>query len=205
MQEALENKVKGNGNIHNTSSDINNNNNNNNSDEKTHQRENTMKRIEVEKVVINIGVGKSGDPIERAKMALLDLTGQNPSIRGAKKSVRDFGIHKGEPIGTMVTLRRNNAVEFLKRIFTAKSNSIKGSSIDTNGNLSIGIKEHIDIPGIKYNPDIGIFGMDVCISLKRPGYRVSKRSNPTRIGKFHRITKQESLNFFQAKFGVEII
>lgn len=201
MQEVLENKVESNDNTDNNSSNVNNN----NSDKKSHQSGNTMKRIEVEKVVINIGVGKSGDPIERAKMALLDLTGQNPSIRGAKKSVRDFGIHKGEPIGTMVTLRRNNAVEFLRRIFTAKSNSIKGSSIDMNGNLSIGIKEHIDIPGIKYNPDIGIFGMDVCISLKRPGYRVSKRSNPTRIGKFHRITKQESLNFFQEKFGVEII
>jgi large subunit ribosomal protein L5 len=193
LQEGLDNKV-------NTSNQLNNN-----SEKITENNENTMKRIEIEKVVINIGVGKSGDPIERAKMALLELTGQNPSIRGAKKSVRDFGIHKGEPIGTMVTLRRNNAVEFLKRIFVAKSNSVKDSSIDMNGNLSIGIKEHIDIPGIKYNPDIGIFGMDVCISLKRPGYRVAKRSNPSKIGKFHRITKQESSKFFKQHFGVEII
>ena len=70
----------------------------NNSNEK-------MKRIDIEKIVINIGVGKSGDPFERAKMALEELTGQKPSPRGAKKSVRDFGIHKGEPIGAMVTLR----------------------------------------------------------------------------------------------------
>jgi large subunit ribosomal protein L5 len=181
------------------------NKNDENLDSTSTPNENKMKRIDVDKVVINIGVGKSGDPIERAKMALLELTGQNPSIRGAKKSVRDFGIHKGEPIGTMVTLRRDNAVEFLKRIFSAKSNSIKSSSIDMNGNLSIGIKEHIDIPGIKYNPDIGIFGMDVCISLKRPGYRISKRSNPNKIGKFHRITPREALAFFQKKFGVEVI
>jgi len=84
-----------------------------------------MRVIEIEKVVINIGVGKSGDPIERAKMALEELTGQKPSVRGAKKSVRDFGIHKGEPIGTMVTLRRDNAIEFIKRIFSSKSNTIK--------------------------------------------------------------------------------
>ena len=164
-----------------------------------------MKKIDIEKIVINIGVGKSGDPFERAKMALEELTGQKPSPRGAKKSVRDFGIHKGEPIGAMVTLRKQNAIDFLKRIFLAKSNSLKRSSIDNNGNLSIGIKEHIDIPGIKYNPDIGIFGMDVCISLKRPGYRISKKRNPDKIGKNHKITREESVNFFQKNFGVDVI
>jgi len=165
----------------------------------------SMKKIDIEKIVINIGVGKSGDPFERAKMALEELTGQKPSPRGAKKSVRDFGIHKGEPIGAMVTLRNENANNFFKRIFLAKSNSIKKSSLDNNGNLSIGIKEHIDIPGIKYNPDIGIFGMDVCISLKRPGYRISRKKNPDKIGKTHRITKEESIDYFKTKFGVEVI
>lgn len=164
-----------------------------------------MKKIDIEKIVINIGVGKSGDPFERAKMALEELTGQKPSPRGAKKSVRDFGIHKGEPIGAMVTLRKQNARDFLQRIFLAKANSFKRSSIDNNGNLSIGIKEHIDIPGIKYNPDIGIFGMDVCIALKRPGYRISKKRNPDKIGKNHKITKEESINFFQKNFGVDVI
>ena len=164
-----------------------------------------MKRIDIEKIVINIGVGKSGDPFERAKMALTELTGQKPSPRGAKKSVRDFGIHKGEPIGAIVTLRRQNALDFLKRIFLAKSYSFKRTSIDNNGNLSFGIKEHIDIPGITYNPDIGIFGMDVCVSLKRPGYRISKKRHPDKIGKKHRITKEESINFFQQNFGVEPI
>ncbi|MGE0242754.1 MAG: 50S ribosomal protein L5 [Nitrososphaeraceae archaeon] len=164
-----------------------------------------MKKIDIEKIVINIGVGKSGDPFERAKMALEELTGQKPSPRGAKKSVRDFGIHKGEPIGAMVTLRNQNARDFLKRIFLAKSNSFKKSSLDNNGNLSIGIKEHIDIPGIKYNPDIGIFGMDVCISLKRPGYRISRKKNPDKIGKAHRITQEESIDYFQTNFGVEVI
>jgi large subunit ribosomal protein L5 len=164
-----------------------------------------MKKIDIEKIVINIGVGKSGDPFERAKMALEELTGQKPSPRGAKKSVRDFGIHKGEPIGAMVTLRKQNAKDFLKRIFLAKANSVKRSSIDNNGNLSIGIKEHIDIPGIKYNPDIGIFGMDVCISIKRPGYRISKKRNPDKIGKNHKITKEESADFFQENFGVDVI
>jgi len=163
-----------------------------------------MKEIHVSKVVINIGVGKSGDPVEKAKNALSELTGKTPSVRGAKKSVRDFGIHKGEPIGAMVTLRRTDATNFLRRIMESKRNVIKNSSFDNNGNISFGIHEHIDIPGTKYNPDIGIFGMDVCAALMRPGYRISKRRNPSKIGKNHKITKDESIEFFKAQFGVEV-
>ncbi|HET6589616.1 MAG TPA: 50S ribosomal protein L5 [Candidatus Nitrosocosmicus sp.] len=166
---------------------------------------NSMKQIKVDKVVINIGVGKSGDPVEKAKNALSELTGKKPSVRGAKKSVRDFGIHKGEPIGAMVTLRRTDAVNFLRRILESKRNVIKSSSFDTNGNISFGIREHIDIPGTKYNPDIGIFGMDVCAALTRPGYRISHKRNPSKIGKDHKITKNESIEFFRSQFGVEII
>ena len=167
-------------------------------------KKNPMKEIHVSKVVINIGVGKSGDPVEKAKNALSELTGKTPSVRGAKKSVRDFGIHKGEPIGAMVTLRRTDATNFLRRIMESKRNVIKNSSFDNNGNISFGIREHIDIPGTKYNPDIGIFGMDVCAALTRPGYRISRRRNPSRIGKNHKITKDESIDFFKTQFGVEV-
>jgi large subunit ribosomal protein L5 len=170
----------------------------------TENKINPMKEIQVSKVVINIGVGKSGDPVEKAKNALSELTGKTPSVRGAKKSVRDFGIHKGEPIGAMVTLRRTDATNFLRRVMESKRNVIKNSSFDNNGNISFGIHEHIDIPGTKYNPDIGIFGMDVCAALTRPGYRVSKRRHPNRIGKSHKITKDESIEFFKAQFGVEV-
>ena len=170
----------------------------------TENKINPMKEIQVSKVVINIGVGKSGDPVEKAKNALSELTGKTPSVRGAKKSVRDFGIHKGEPIGAMVTLRRTDATNFLRRVMESKRNVIKNSSFDNNGNISFGIHEHIDIPGTKYNPDIGIFGMDVCAALTRPGYRVSKRRNPNRIGKSHKITKDESIEFFKVRFGVEV-
>src|SRR3989337_4549773 len=156
----------------------------------TENKINPMKEIQVSKVVINIGVGKSGDPVEKAKNALSELTGKTPSVRGAKKSVRDFGIHKGEPIGAMVTLRRTDATNFLRRVIESKRNGIKNSSFDNNGNISFGIHEHIDIPGTKYNPDIGIFGMDVNIVLNRPGYRIAKKSRKSaKIGKTHRINR----------------
>jgi len=170
----------------------------------TDDRSISMKRINIAKIVVNIGVGKSGEPIERAKNALEELTGKKPTSRGAKENVRDFGIHKGEPIGAIVTLRKDDAFEFLKRVLESKRNVLNAASFDPFGNISLGIHEHIDIPGTKYNPDIGIFGMDVCVSLTRPGYRISKKRNPKKIGKSHRISKDESIKFFKEKFGVEV-
>jgi large subunit ribosomal protein L5 len=163
-----------------------------------------MKQISLEKVVINIGVGKSGEPLERAKNGLEELTSRKPTQCGAKNNVRDFGIHKGEPIGAKVTLRNTQALEFAKRIIQAKNNQLRKSSFDNYGNISVGISEHIDIPGAKYNPDIGIFGMNVCISLSRPGYRILNKNNPRKLGKNHRISKDEAIEFFK-NLGVEII
>lgn len=163
-----------------------------------------MKQISLEKVVINIGVGKSGEPLERAKNGLEELTSRKPTQCAAKNNVRDFGIHKGEPIGAKVTLRNTHALEFAKRIIQAKNNQLRKSSFDNYGNISIGISEHIDIPGAKYNPDIGIFGMNVCISLSRPGYRILNKSNPRKLGKNHRISKDEAIEFFK-NLGVEMI
>ena len=164
-----------------------------------------MKRINVHKVVINIGVGRSGEAIDKAKSALLELTNQQPAVRGAKKTVRDFGIHKGEPIGVIVTLRRESAIEFVKRIIAAKQNVLKASSFDNYGNISLGIHEHIDIPGTKYNPDIGIFGMDVNIVLNRPGYRIARKSRRSaKIGKTHRINREEAIEFFKQEYGAKV-
>jgi large subunit ribosomal protein L5 len=170
------------------------------------KQENVMKNIRIGKVVINIGVGKSGEPIERAKKAIEEIAGQKPSERNAKDTVRDFGIHKGEPIGVMVTLRKEKAMEILKKLLAAKNNQVKGSSFDNFGNISFGIREHIDIPGVKYKPEIGIVGMDVAIALERPGYRVSRRSRiPAKIGKEHRISKDDAIAFFKEKLSVEIV
>jgi large subunit ribosomal protein L5 len=169
------------------------------------QQPQPMKKISVGKVVINIGVGKSGEPLEKAKHALEELTARQPSVRGAKNSVRDFNIHKGEPIGAMVTLRREPAVNFLRTVLASTRNILKASSFDSYGNISIGIREHIDIPGTKYNPEIGIFGMDVSISLTRPGYRIAKKRDKARIGKGHRIKREEAIEFFKQQFGAEII
>ena len=135
-----------------------------------------MKKISVAKVVLNMGVGKSGEPIEQARRALQQIAGQKPNPRNAKATQRDWGVHKGEPIGVAVTLRRQPAIDLIKRLFAAKGNQINASSFDNFGNLSLGIKEHIDIPGVKYDPTIGILGLNISISLQRPGFNIRVRS-----------------------------
>jgi large subunit ribosomal protein L5 len=166
---------------------------------------NLMKRIYIDKVILHIGVGQAGEKLEKAKKVLQEITGQEPSERRAKKTIRDFGIHKGEKIAVMVTLRKKKALEILQKVLAARGNSVPLSSVDEAGNLAFGIKEHIDIPGTKYNPEIGIFGLDVIVNLARPGYRVQRRKRcRSSIGKEHRITKEEAIEFYRS-IGVNLV
>ena len=169
------------------------------------QTENIMKAIRLEKVVLNMGVGKSGDAIEVAKKALDQISGKKSNSRNAKKAQRDWGVRKNEPIGVAVTVRKDDAVALLKKLFEAKGNNVKQKSIDKNGNLSFGILEHIDIPGIKYDPKIGILGLNVTVNLVRPGFSIKLRSkHKAKIGKSHRITPDEAKDYLTREFGVNV-
>lgn len=164
-----------------------------------------MLEPKVEKVVVNISVGKSGEPLEKATKIMKELTGQTPSKRKAKRTIRDFGIRKDEPIACIVTLRKQRAMEFLKKVLPVIDNKISGKSFDEYGNFAFGIKEHIEIAGVKYDPEIGIFGMDVCVSLARPGYRVKNRKRrKARVSSDHTLTREEAMAFARNSLGVEI-
>jgi len=167
---------------------------------------NPMQKVRIGKVTLNIAVGKSGEALEKASKVLESLTGQKPSQRIAKRTIRDFGIHKGEPIAVIVTLRKERAVEVLKRLLQAKGNSVKASSFDQLGNVSFGLKEHIDIPGMKYDPEIGIFGMDVSVSLEKAGMRVQRRRRAaSSVHIKQRVSKDEAIDFFRTVMGIEVV
>jgi len=166
---------------------------------------NPMRKIKVGKVVVNIGLGKSGEAIERGKKVLEQVTGQTPTQTRARRSVRDFGIHKGEPIGVVVTVRGEATSALIEKLLTAREKKIPGSSFDSRGSISFGIKEHIEIPGIRYDPAIGILGMNVSILLERPGYGVARRNRRTsRVGKAHTVSKEEAMQYFKDNFGVNV-
>ena len=140
----------------------------------------------------------------KSKKMLESLTGKNV-VKTKTKKRSTFGVQKGRPIGVKVTLRGENAVNFLKKIIDSKEKKLNIKCFDGNGNFSIGIHEHIDIPGIKYDPKIGILGMDVCVTLGRPGFRIKRRKISKSVGKSHRISKEESMDFIKKKFEIEVI
>ncbi len=166
---------------------------------------NPLRTIRIEKVTLNIATGKSGEPLEKAKKVLNQLTNHTPATKRAKKAIKDFGVRKGEPIAAVVTLRGEDAGEFLRRALEAVSNKVNVSSFDDYGNFSFGIKEHIEIPGTKYVPELGIFGATIHVTLGRPGYRIKRRSiRPAKIGHAHYVSKEEAVQFMQNNFGTNV-
>src|SRR5881296_4116716 len=167
---------------------------------------NPLLNIRIEKVTINIATGKSGEPLEKAKKVLNQLTNKTPTTKLAKKAIKDWGIRKGEPIATVVTLRREDASQFLTRALDAVSNKVNDSCFDNYGNFSFGIKEHIEIPGTRYIPELGIFGATVHVTLERPGYRIKRKSiRPARISKSHRVIQEEAINFIQSNYPIQVV
>jgi large subunit ribosomal protein L5 len=163
-----------------------------------------MREIRLEKVTINVGAGEAGPKLEMAKKLLEKLSGSKVVVTITHKRTT-FGVAKRRPIGVKVTLRGDKAKEFLKSAFKANENRMSPDQFDTGGNFSVGIKEYIDIHGVKYDPEIGILGMDVCVTLTRPGYRISKKKiRPKKIGKAHRITPEEAKEWVQKEFNIKI-
>ena len=167
---------------------------------------NKMRELRVRKAVLNIGVGEAGEKLLKAQK-VLDLLTNHKSIQTlSKKTNKDLGIREGMPIGCKVTLRDSEAVEFLKRAFWVKNNRLAEYNFDQEGNFSFGIPDYTDFQDMKYDPDIGIFGMDISVTVERPGTRVSrKRRGRGRIPKNHRVGRVESKEFITREFNVEII
>lgn len=166
-----------------------------------------MSEVSVEKVVLNIGVGQAGDRLSRASRVLEMLTSHKPLTTTSDKTIRDFNLRKGLQIGVKVTLRKKEALDFLERAFYAKDYKIPDYSFDRQGNAYFGIPDYTEFKGMKYDPDIGIFGMDVAIVFKRKGgyrlrhRRIRKSSIPQRI----RVTKEESVKFLSDHFKVKTV
>jgi large subunit ribosomal protein L5 len=169
------------------------------------KKENPMRRILIPKIVVNMGVGESGEKLATAETLLEELTEQKPIRTYSKSTIKPWGTRKGAPTGCKVTLHGTRKDAFLKKALEAVDNQVKESSFDERGNFSFGIREHIDIEGMKYDPNIGILGMDVCVSVERPGYRVKRRKVPkSGISGSHLVKKDDAMDYMKSKYKVEI-
>jgi large subunit ribosomal protein L5 len=167
---------------------------------------NGMREIRLEKAVVNIGVGEAGERLLKAEKVLKMITGKKPVRTVAKTTNRDFGIREGMQIGCKVTLRGDEAMEFVKKALYIRDNKMAAYSFDPVGNFSFGIQDYTDFPGMKYDPEIGIFGLDVSAALGRRGKRVQiRRILRTKVPKYQRLTKKEGIEFVKSKFGVEVV
>ena len=166
--------------------------------DKTH---NTMKKVRIEKLVINCCTGESGDPLAKATKVLRGLTDQEPFHSKARFTVRSFGIKRNEKIAAIVTIRGARARELLERGLRVKENELRRKNFSDTGNFGFGIDEHIDL-GLKYDPSTGIFGMDFYVVLTRAGMRVKNRKHRrARVGRSQKVTKEEAMEWFQSEMG----
>ena len=164
-----------------------------------------MKEVRIEKPTLNIGTGEPGDKLEKAKRLLAKITESKPIETKAKKRIPTWGVRPGLKIGCKVTLRKKRAEEVLARILVAKENKLEESKFDKEGNVSFGIKEYLEVPGVDYDPQIGIIGLEMAVTLERMGFRIKRRHNQKRrIKQKQRITKEEAIRFMQEKFKVKV-
>lgn len=166
---------------------------------------NPMRDIRIEKITLNIGSGKDQTKLDKSMKLLENLTGIKPVKTVAKKRIPGWGLRPGLPIGCKITLRKNAATELLIKLLKGVDNRLSPSQFDMSGNIAFGIPEYIDIPGVKYDPSIGIIGLEVCITLERPGFRIKRRRLKKRkISPRHAITKEEAIKFMESKFNIEV-
>jgi large subunit ribosomal protein L5 len=164
-----------------------------------------MRTISVEKVTLNMGTGEPGAKLEKAKKLLKTVSNMKPVSTTTNKRIPTWKIRPGLEIGCKVTVRGQKAKELLKRLFQGAGNKISEQKFDKQGNFSFGLKEYLDIPGVKYDAEIGVIGFNVAVTLKRPGFRIEKRKLKKHdIPKKHRITKEEAMAFVKKEFNIEV-
>merc|ERR1712198_307488 len=161
----------------------------------TEKRKNVMRDVHVSKLCLNICVGESGDKLTRAAKVLEQLTGQKPVFSKAKYTIRSFGIRRNEKIAVHCTVRGPKAEEILEKGLRVKEYELRKNNFSNNGNFGFGIQEHIDL-GIKYDPSIGIYGLDFYVVLTRKGFRVNHRKRaPGKVGRQHMLRADDAIKW----------
>lgn len=164
--------------------------------------QNPMREIRIDSVTLHCS---TADPakLERSFKLLKVITGKTPVKTITRKRIPTFKIRPGLEIGCKVTLRKEKAIEVLRAILMGIPKLNKKQFCP--GYFAFGIKEYIEIPSIPYQRDVGMLGFEVMIALKRKGFRIARRKLKTRsIGSRHKISKDETIEFFKQNFKTPV-
>ena len=123
-----------------------------------------MRNLKLEKITLNCGTGTEPTKLERSYKLLGIISGKKPVRIRTSKRLPAFGLRPGLQIGCKVTIRKKSAIELLKKLLEPLGNKLKMKQI-CPGYFAFGLKEYIEIPGMVYNRDIGILGLEVCVTL----------------------------------------
>ena len=163
--------------------------------------ENPMRKIRIEKVLLSCGA--TGKDLEKASKLLALLSEMKVQIIASQKRIPDFGVSPDLEVGARVTLRGEKALSLLKRLLSAEENKISSKHVSEN-HFSFGIKEYIEIPGIEYQRDIGIRGLNITVVFVRPGLRLKRKKIKTgRVPKRQFISPREIMNYMEEHFKVK--
>lgn len=164
---------------------------------------NTMREIRIEKVILSCSGVK--DDLERYHKLIAAISNMKPAKKQTSKRIPGFGIRPKMEVGCMVTLRGKKAGEILARLLSAVENQLKEKQISDN-HFSFGIEEYINIPGEKYDRDIGMAGLKATVVFIRKGKRIARKKIKTgRLGRKQTVSKQEIIKFMEENFGTEFI
>ena len=165
-------------------------------------KENPTRKIKIEKVVLN--VGGTAEQLEKGVKLLKLITGRNPAKMKSHKRIPAFGVRPKLEVGAVVTIRKDTK-DTVKRLLTAIENRLRKKQISEN-NFSFGIKEYIEIPGMEYQRELGVRGLDVTIVFKRMGRRVKLRKMKSgKIPLRQKVTREEIIKFMEDNFQTEFI
>ena len=166
---------------------------------------NPMQQVRMEKLTLNVGAGKEPAKLDKGVALLKAITGIDPVKTVTEKRIPSWGLRPGLPIGCKITLRRTAAKELLARLLKARENKLRLSQFDDRGNVAFGIHEYIDIPGVVYDPKIGVMGLQVCVTLEKPGYRIKRRKiYPRAIPRKHLVSRTEAMDYMKHNFKIAV-
>ena len=166
---------------------------------------NKMRDVKIEKLTLNIGAGKDQKVLDKGIKLLNHITGITPIKTITQKRIASWGLRPGLPIGCKLTLRGKEAAELWNRLLTAKDKLLKETNFDNHGNVSFGVTEYIDVPGVKYEPEIGVMGFQASLTLERSGFRIKRRKiQKKKIHHNHQITKKDAISFMKEKFQIQV-